>query len=91
MEVVTAALENKGVNLANTDPEIIATPKLRLPRARGRALQTRVKPGNPIHLRVVEDRGRTSEIDQLPVTVIASSGDSLGRILLKNRHTHGPV
>ena len=91
MEVVTAALESKGItNLANTDPEIIATLKAEAAAAaRDRALQTRVKPGNPIHLRVVDpDRGRTSEIDQLPVTVIASSGDSLGRILLSETGTH---
>ena len=91
MEVVTAALESKGItNLANTDPEVIATLKAEAAEAaRDRALQTRVKPGNPIHLRVVDpDRGRTAEIDQLPVTVIASSGDSLGRIVLNETGTH---
>ena len=91
MEVVTAALQQKGItNLANTDPEVIATLKAEATAAaRYRALQTRVKPGNPIHLRVIDpDRGRTAEIDELPVTVISSSGDSLGRILLKETGTH---
>ena len=91
MEVVTAALESKGItNFANTDPEVIATLKAEAAAAaRDRALRTRVKPGNPIHLRVVDpDRGRTGEIDQLPVTVIASSGDSLGRIVLSETGTH---
>ena len=66
MEVVTAALESKGItNLANTDPEVIATLKAEAAAAaRNRALRTRVKPGNPIHLRVIDpDRGRTADVD----------------------------
>jgi len=91
MERVTAALENKGItNLANTDPEIIAQLKAEAAAAaRYRALQARVKPGNPIHLRVIDpDRGRTAEIDELPVTVISSSGDSVAHIVLKETGTH---
>ena len=91
MQVVTAALEQKGItNLANTDPEVIAMLKAEATAAaRNRALQARVKPGNPIHLRVVDpDRGRTAGIDELPVAVISSSGDSLGRIVLKETGTH---
>ncbi|MFT5523250.1 MAG: TolA-binding protein [Pirellulaceae bacterium] len=91
MESVTAALDNKGItNLANTDPDVIAALKAEAnAAARKRALQTRVKPGNPIHLRVIDpDRGRTAEIDELPVTVVSSSGDSLGRIVLRETGTH---
>lgn len=91
MEVVTAALESKGItNLANTDPEVIATLKAEAAAAaRNRALRTRVKPGNPIHLRVIDpDRGRTADVDQLSVAVIASSGDSLGRVVLSETGTH---
>jgi TolA-binding protein len=91
MQAVTAALENKGItNLANTDPKVIATLKAEAAAgARYRALQARVKPGNPIHLRVIDsDRGRTAEIDELPIVVISSSGDSLGRIVLRETGTH---
>lgn len=91
MEKVTASLEDKGItNLANTDPEIISQLKAEAAAAaRYHAVQARVKPGNPIHLRVIDpDRGRTADIDELPVTVISSSGDSVGRIVLKETGTH---
>jgi len=91
MELVTTALEDKGItNLANTDPDIIAQLKAEATAAaRIRELQARVKPGNPIHLRVIDlDRGRTAEIDELPVIVLSSSGDSVGRVVLKETGTH---
>lgn len=47
------------------------------------------KPGNPIHIRVVDkDRSRTPEIDELQVSVAVSSGDSIGSITLKETETH---
>ncbi len=47
------------------------------------------KPGNPIHIRVVDkDRSRTAEIDELQVSVAVSSGDSISSITLKETETH---
>jgi tetratricopeptide (TPR) repeat protein len=52
-------------------------------------VETRVKPGNPIHVRVIDpDRSRTSEIDELTVSVESSSGDGVSRITLKETGTH---
>lgn len=54
-----------------------------------RLAQARVKPGNPIHLRVVDpDRGRTAEIDELTISVQSSSGDSVAGVILKETETH---
>jgi tetratricopeptide (TPR) repeat protein len=48
-----------------------------------------VKPGNPIHIRVIDpDRSRTSDIDELVVSVAAASGDGVSRVVLKET---GPV
>lgn len=42
------------------------------------------KPGNPIHVRVTDpDRSRTADIDELPVSVASSSGDSVARVVLR--------
>ncbi|MGB0291147.1 MAG: tetratricopeptide repeat protein [Luteolibacter sp.] len=47
------------------------------------------KPGNPIHIRVVDkDRSRTAEIDELQVSVAVSSGDSISSITLRETETH---
>lgn len=47
------------------------------------------KPGNPIHVRVIDaDRSRTAEIDELNVSVSASSGDTVSRVVLKETGTH---
>lgn len=47
------------------------------------------KPGNPIHVRVVDpDRSRTAEIDELTVSVASSSGDTINRVVLKETETH---
>ena len=47
------------------------------------------KPGNPIHVRVIDpDRSRTAEIDELSVSVSSSSGDSVSRIVLQETETH---
>lgn len=52
-------------------------------------VETRVKPGNPIHVRVIDhDRSRTAGIDELTVKVESSSGDSISRIILKETDTH---
>ena len=52
-------------------------------------VETRVKPGNPIHVRVIDpDRSRTAGIDELIVAVESSSGDSINRITLKETDTH---
>ena len=51
---------------------------------RQRLLQVRVKPGSPIHVRVIDpDRSRTNKIDELAVSVSSSSGDSIGRVVLQ--------
>jgi tetratricopeptide (TPR) repeat protein len=43
-----------------------------------------VRPGNPVYIRVTDaDQSKTSEIDELPVTLESSSGDSIRRLLLK--------
>lgn len=52
-------------------------------------VETRVKPGNPIHVRVIDpDRSRTADIDDVVVSVQSSSGDSIGRVTLKETGTH---
>jgi len=54
-----------------------------------RMIMTRVKPGNPIHVRVIDpDRSRTKDVDQLEVGIESSSGDSIGRVTLKETGTH---
>ena len=91
MQTVTEALSRHGqTDLANTSPELVAELKAEAARAaRERDLQARIKPGNPIHIRVIDaDRGRTAEIDELPVALIASSGDTLGEMMLKETATH---
>ena len=41
-------------------------------------IQSIAKPGNPIHVRVIDpDRSRTDKIDELMVSVASSSGDSI--------------
>ena len=52
-------------------------------------LRARVKPGRPINVRVIDpDACRTAEIDQVAVSIESSSGDSIGRIVLKETDTH---
>ncbi len=54
-----------------------------------RHIATIAKPGNPIHVRVSDsDRSRTADIDELTVSVSASSGDSVSRVTLKETATH---
>lgn len=58
-------------------------------RARREMVEARVKPGNPIHLRVTDpDRSRTGDVDQLEVSVSSSSGDLIGQVVLKESDTH---
>jgi tetratricopeptide (TPR) repeat protein len=55
----------------------------------GRYLVNVAKPGNPIHVRVIDpDRSRTAEVDTLSVSVSTSSGDSIGRVTLNETGTH---
>ncbi len=43
-----------------------------------------VKPGNPIHVRVIDpDKSRTDGIDEAIVSVATSSGDSVSRVVLR--------
>lgn len=52
-------------------------------------IQARLKPGNPIHVRVIDhDRSRTADVDELAVSASTSSGDSIGRFVLKETGTH---
>jgi len=52
-------------------------------------LNARVKPGRPINVRVIDpDASRTAAIDQVAVSIESSSGDSIGRIVLKETDTH---
>lgn len=54
-----------------------------------RYMSSVVKPGNPVHMRVIDpDRSRTAEIDELTVSVGSSSGDLVSRITLKETGTH---
>ncbi|GAA5478030.1 tetratricopeptide repeat protein [Haloferula helveola] len=47
------------------------------------------KPGNPIHVRVIDpDRSRTDGIDELTVSASSTSGDTISRITLKETGTH---
>jgi len=47
------------------------------------------KPGNPVHVRVIDpDRSRTAEIDELKISVATSSGDSISQVTLKETGTH---
>lgn len=77
-------------NLKRTNPERYAALQAEAERSNRQAmLQARVKPGNPLYLRVIDpDRGRTAAIDELPVSVSSSSGDIVGRVILKETGTH---
>lgn len=91
MQRLAAMLERPGQgNLKRTNPERYAALQAEAQRRNRQAmLETRVKPGNPIHLRVLDpDRGRTAEIDELPISVSTSSGDIIGRVVLKETDTH---
>jgi outer membrane protein assembly factor BamD (BamD/ComL family) len=55
----------------------------------GRYIVNVVKPGNPIHVRVIDsDRSRTAGIDELIVSASSTSGDSISRVTLKETGTH---
>jgi len=58
-------------------------------KAEDRLRSVRVKPGNPIYIRVVdEDRSRTDGVDKVVVSVNSTSGDSVGQVVLKETGTH---
>ena len=91
MAAVTAALDAKHYSSAEReDPIRLAELKAQAKaRSQTALIQARVKPGNPIHVRVIDpDRSRTAEIDELPISVASSSGDSIDRVMLKETGTH---
>ncbi|MFK7788442.1 MAG: tetratricopeptide repeat protein, partial [Phycisphaeraceae bacterium] len=91
MQVLSQLLERPGsINLKRTNPERYAELQAEAERRNRQAmLETRVKPGSPIYLRVIDpDRGRTAAIDELPVSISTSSGDVVGRVVLKETGTH---
>jgi tetratricopeptide (TPR) repeat protein len=50
---------------------------------------SRVRPGNPIYIRVIDpDQSRTSVVDEITVFAASSSGDSVARVTLKETGTH---
>ncbi|MGB0767215.1 MAG: hypothetical protein ACPGYV_05855, partial [Phycisphaeraceae bacterium] len=92
LERATAELSrgNNTSSLQRSNPErYAALLEAAVERANRLAIQTRVKPGNPIYVRVIDpDRGRTATIDELAVSVSASSGDTISRVVLKETETH---
>ena len=62
---------------------------IQMQRMQKRQVARRVKPGNPIYVRVVDpDRSRTKDVDELAVSIDSSSGDSISRAILKETGTH---
>ena len=85
-------LANKmhGARLEKLGAEALAAEMARVRKqAEKRLAEARVKPGNPIYVRVTDpDRGRTAEIDALTVSVESSSGDGIARVTLHETETH---
>lgn len=49
----------------------------------------RVRPGNPVYIRVTDpDQSRTDDVDEVVVSVTASSGDVIRRLVLKETGKH---
>ena len=91
MQAATEILEKKtNLSIQNIDPERVAQLKADIAARERRAmLEARVKPGNPVYLRVIDpDRGRTAEVDKLAVSLSSSSGDLVGRVELEETGTH---
>ncbi|HEX5791437.1 MAG TPA: tetratricopeptide repeat protein [Luteolibacter sp.] len=54
-----------------------------------RYLSQVTKPGNPIHVRVIDpDRSRTANVDELSVSISSSSGDQINNVVLRETSTH---
>jgi len=54
-----------------------------------RLLAERIKPGNPLYIRVIDsDRSRTAGKDTVTVSVESSSGDAIGQVTLQETDTH---
>jgi tetratricopeptide (TPR) repeat protein len=91
MEAATTVLKRRyRDSLDAVDPtvraEMLAEASARAQRA---LIEARAKPGNPIHVRVIDpDRCRTAKIDELAITASTSSGDIVGRVILKETGTH---
>jgi len=91
MRAATELLETTYGNRADTmDAQTLANIREEArQRERQRMLQARVKPGNPIYVRVIDpDRSRTDQADELAVSVRGSSGDAIGRVILQETGTH---
>jgi len=91
MEAVTNALDLRHLTYAERNDPVLRARMLAeaQARARDRMIKARAKPGNPIHVRVIDpDRCRTAEIDELAITASTSSGDVIGRVILKETGTH---
>jgi TolA-binding protein len=80
----------QGARLEQLGAEALAEEMARVrASAEKRIAEARVKPGNPIYVRVTDhDRGRTAKIDELTVSVESSSGDGIARVTLKETETH---
>lgn len=90
MQRATDILKSYALVDQHLSPERLAEIRARAEAIeRRRMLEARVKPGNPIHVRVVDpDRGRTAEVDELVVSVRSSSGDGIARVVLEETDTH---
>lgn len=81
----------ENVNLADLDPATRArlASQATEPNNNAAAQATVVKPGNPVHVRVIDpDRSRTTSPDELIVSAATSSGDSIARITLRETGPH---
>jgi len=89
MELVMETI-GKGANTEAAAKAKIATGEIKIDHEKH--ISTIVKPGNPIHVRVSDpDRSRTPNVDEVNVSVSASSGDSVSRVTLKETSTHSGV
>jgi outer membrane protein assembly factor BamD (BamD/ComL family) len=81
----------ENVNLADLDPATRArlASQATEPNNNAAAQATVVKPGNPVHVRVIDpDRSRTTSPDELIVSAATSSGDSIASITLRETGPH---
>jgi tetratricopeptide (TPR) repeat protein len=87
--VITIASDAKLVFSAGSLPPMegerqMSNEELGLSSAQVRLGTRKVRPGNPVYLRVIDpDQSKTAGIDAVPVSVRSSSGDVIRRLLLK--------
>lgn len=74
-------------------PEEVAAAQAYLDEVRAQELlQVRIKPGQAINVRVEDpDQSRTASMDEIAVSVEASSGDAIGRFVLRETTPHSGV